>query len=108
VFLWGRVHIDFLLQETGALENQKGDLIHEIDDLRVSVNHLKRYQRIVDLAQKQGLAFVDASDYKPLIVNFKGVEYYHIHRKTDLRIASVQDAITWVKRVGKKLTNSGQ
>ena len=73
-FLWGRVHIDFAVQELRNLEVEKESLIREIEELQVSVDTLHQFQRISELALQQGLTFVDRLKRHRLQVDFSGLE----------------------------------
>ena len=43
LFLWGRVHIDFNLQEIQSLKRKKEALLVRIDDLQIQINFLQQY-----------------------------------------------------------------
>ena len=60
-FLWGRVHIDFAVQELQNLEVERESMIRDIEELQASVDAMRQFQRISDLAIQQGLTFVDHS-----------------------------------------------
>lgn len=73
-YFWGRVQIDFVLRGNDRLEQRKRAFQRELDELRVQVNAMKSYQRIVDLAKKRGMVFVSASRLAELPVDMRGVE----------------------------------
>ena len=60
LYLWGSVQIDFVLRENDRLETSRRELDRVVNDLRIQVNGLKSYQRIVRLAHEQGLVILPA------------------------------------------------
>jgi hypothetical protein len=77
-FLWGRVHIDFAVQELQDLDLERESMIHNIEELQASVDALHQFQRISALALQQGLTFVDHSKRYRLPVDFSGLEAVYI------------------------------
>ena len=74
-YLWGSVQIDFNMRENDRLENKRQTLQREVDDLYIQVNKFKSYQRVVELARKQGMVFLSASRLEKLVVDMDGIEY---------------------------------
>lgn len=77
-FLWGRVHIDFAVQELQNLEVERESMIRDIEELQASVDAMRQFQRISDLAIQQGLTFVDHSKRVQLPVDFSGLDAVYI------------------------------
>lgn len=71
-YLWGSVQIDFILRENDHLESERRELESGVNTLRVQVDGLKSYQRIVRLAREQGLVFVPASRLAEIPVDLRG------------------------------------
>lgn len=69
VYLWGTVQIDFDLRQNDSLNRQKQNLQNEVNDLRIQVNSLTSYQRIVPLASEMGLVFLSAKHKRELFVD---------------------------------------
>jgi len=89
LFLWGRVHIDFVIQELDVLKVEKQSLLREIDDLRVQINDLQKYKRIVNLAKQQGLVVVDRSNSDYLSVDFSGLNVMQMPKQSGLQVAGL-------------------
>ena len=77
-FLWGRVHIDFAVQELQDLEFERESMIRDIEELQASVDALHQFQRISALALQQGLTFVNHSKRYRLPVDFSGLEAIYV------------------------------
>ncbi|MBN2105663.1 hypothetical protein JW835_16615 [bacterium] len=87
LFLWGRVHIDFVIQELEIQKIEKQSLLREIDDLRVQINDLQKYRRIVNLAKAQGLVIADRSNSESLMVDFSGLDGIQKYKRSGLQVA---------------------
>ena len=74
IYLWGTVQIDFDLRQNETLRQRIELLQTETNDLRIQVNTLASYQRIVTLASEMGLVFLSANHKKELIVDWKDQE----------------------------------
>lgn len=72
IFLWGKVQIDFRLRRNEELKIQRDRLKSEVVHLRLQISTKKRYQRIVHLAQEQGLVFISTGRLKNLEVEMPG------------------------------------
>lgn len=72
-YLWGKVQIDFRLRDNEALRNQRDHLKREVVHLRLQISTKSRYQRIVKLAQEQGLVFISTSRLKNLEVDMPDI-----------------------------------
>ena len=72
LYLWGSVQIDFVLRENDRLETSRRELDRVVNDLRIQVNGLKSYQRIVRLAHEQGLVILPASRLTEISVDLRG------------------------------------
>ncbi len=73
-YLWGKVQVDFVLRGNDRLEQKKRALQRELNDLRMQVNAMKSYQRITELAKKQGMVFVSANRLAELPVDLEGLD----------------------------------
>jgi|GEM_PF-996771 len=89
LYLWGKVQIDFVLRENDRYEQKIRNLQRETDDLRIQINHLRSYARIVGLAEKRGMTFVSASDQEELPVDMKGIDAHSEKRTVTLQYAGV-------------------
>ena len=65
---WGRVRIDIKIHENDQLKVDKKHMQDTVNDLRVTVNKMMSYQRIVSLASEGGMVFVSASNQANLYV----------------------------------------
>ena len=74
LYLWGTVQIDFDLRQNDRLKQEIESLQIETNDLRIKVNALASYQRIVTLASERGLVFLSANHKKELIVDWANQE----------------------------------
>jgi hypothetical protein len=72
-YLWGKIQIDFAVRKNAGLQRQCESLQHDIDDLRVDINHLKSYQRVTDKAQELGLVFLGSDQIEELPVDLSGL-----------------------------------
>ncbi|NQT23724.1 hypothetical protein HQ585_00050 [candidate division KSB1 bacterium] len=88
-YLGGKVHIEYVLRETGALGENKTVLERRTADLRVQVNALQSYDRIVAKAQEQGLVFVRHNDIADLHVDLEGIENLQNPSKSKLQLARI-------------------
>ena len=75
VYLWGTVQIDFDLRQNDSLKQKKQNLQNEVNDLRIQVNALASYQRIVPLASEMGLVFLSANHKRELFVEWKDMDF---------------------------------
>lgn len=73
-YLWGTVQIDFDLRENDSLEQKKQNLQDEVNDLRIQVNRLASYQRIVPIASEMGLVFLSANHKRELLIDWKNMD----------------------------------
>ena len=96
-YLWGKVQIDFVLRENQRLNRKKRSVQRVVDDLRIQVDALKRYQRIVELAKEQGMVFLSASQLDELTVDLNDVEDYRRIKDADVRYAG----FVWLGSVRK-------
>ena len=74
LYLWGKVHIAFDIRAANVLEEKKNRLEREINDLRVQVNSMKSYNRIVAMAKAQGMVILEPSLLVEMEVDFRGME----------------------------------
>ena len=70
LYLWGTVQIDFDLRQNDSLKRERESLLNETNDLRMQVNTLASYQRIVTLASEMGLVFLPANHKKELSIDW--------------------------------------
>jgi cell division protein FtsL len=89
LYLGGKVHIEYVLRETEALGESKAVLEKKAADLRIQVNALQGYDRIVRKAQEQGLVFVRHNDIAELQVDLKGIEHFQNNSKSKLQLARI-------------------
>ena len=68
---WGKVQIDFVLRENDRLKQERQTLEQEWNDLRLQVNALRRYDRIVEMAKQQGMVSLQKSNMAELPVELK-------------------------------------
>ena len=87
VYLWGKVQIEFILRKNDLLIREKITLQRRVNALRIEVNQKRRYERIVEMAKKQGLDFVSASCLKELPVDLKGLESDSPHKLDQVQYA---------------------
>lgn len=85
LYLYGRIQIDIVLREIDQMEQESAIIQQEIDDLRLQVNILKRYDRIFLLAKKHGLMAVRRSNELP--VDLSGLEEEVTQVGDDLKYA---------------------
>ena len=85
LYLYGRIQINIVLREIDQMEQESASIQQEIDDLRLQVNVLKRYDRIFLLAKKQDLRAVRRSNELP--VDLSGLEEEGIQVGDDLKYA---------------------
>ena len=85
LYLYGRIQINIDLREIDQMEQESAIIQQEIDDLRLQVNVLKRYDRIFLLAKKQGLMAVRRSNELP--VDLSGLEEEGAQVRNDLKYA---------------------
>ena len=74
VYLWGTVQIDFDLRQNDSLKLKKQNLQNEVNDLRIQVNALASYQRIVTLASEMGLVFLSANHKRELFIEWTDMD----------------------------------
>ena len=86
-YLWGKVQIDFVLRENQRLDRKKKSVQRVVDDLRIQVDALKHYQRIVELAKEQGMEFLSASQLDELTVDLNDVKDRRRIEDSDVRYA---------------------
>lgn len=86
-YLWGKVQIDFVLRENQQLSRKNRSVQRVVDDLRIQVDALKRYQRIVELAKKQGMEFLSASQLDELTVDLDDIGDNRRIGESDVRYA---------------------
>jgi len=86
-YLWGKVQVDFVLRGNDRLEQKKRVLQRELNDLRVQVNAMKSYQRITELAKKQGMVFVSANRLAELSVDLDGLDVPINVQEYELQVA---------------------
>ncbi|MBN1780198.1 hypothetical protein JW948_03665 [bacterium] len=89
LFLWGRVHIDFVLRDIDTLRREKEALTREVDDLNLQVNALQHYQRIKVLAMKQGLIEAEKVDRRELAVDFSGLRDTGAFQTAGIQVAGL-------------------
>ena len=85
LYLYGRIQINIVLREIDQMEQERAIIQQEIDDLRLQVNVLKRYDRIFLLAKKQGLMAVRRSNEIP--VDLSGLEEEGTQVRDDFKYA---------------------
>ena len=100
-YLWGKVQIDFVLRENQRLNRKKRSVQRVVDDLRIQVDALKRYQRIVELAKEQGMEFLSASQLDELTVDLNDIEDHRRIEDSDIRYAGFVWLGSRPKRVKK-------
>ncbi len=86
-YLWGTVQIDFDLRQNETLKRKIELLQVETNDLRIQVNTLASYQRIVTLASEMGLVFLSANHKKELVVDWKDQEMYLDEEEAQIQYA---------------------
>ena len=86
-YLYGKVQINFLLQENEDLKREKQKLQSELGGLRIQVNTMKRYERIVEEAEKIDMVVLSASQLEKLPVDVKGLERESEDKEYSLRYA---------------------
>ena len=97
--LWGKVEIDLVLRENDQLEQKRVKLQREVDELKVQINTKKRYQRIVPLANKQGMRFLSAEDVTVLNVDLSGLGTIKYTVGKDLKYAGFEPiGLRWERR----------
>jgi cell division protein FtsL len=87
IYLYRKVEVDFSLRGNDELRRESQRIRSELGGLRIQVNDMKRYERIVELAKKQGLDFLSASQLKELPVDMKGMELHPEVEEYSLRYA---------------------
>jgi cell division protein FtsL len=87
IYLYRKVEVDFSLRGNDELRRESQRIRSELGGLRIQVNDMKRYERIVELAKKQGLDFLSASQLKELPVDIKGMELHPEAEEYSLRYA---------------------
>ncbi len=97
-YLWGKVQVDFVLRENQQLDRKKKSVERVVDDLRIQVDALKRYQRIVELAKEQGMEFLSASQLDELTVDLNNVEDHRRIEDSDVRYAG----FVWLNHLPKR------
>ena len=88
-FLWGKVQVDIVLQDTDSLESEKKAVLREIDALKVQIEAMKSSQKISALAMQQGLVYLSSGNVEELEVDLDGVELQGEIRKNDLTLAGM-------------------
>ena len=73
VYVLGRVQINFSIHENDGLGKKVSRVQAEVDALFVQVSAKKSYRRIVKLAQKQGLVFLNSSQIGEVVVDLEGL-----------------------------------
>lgn len=74
-YLWGKVQIDFEYRKNQSLGSEKSKLEKEIKGLRTQIHVLESYQRITELARKQGMVFLSPTRVQKLYVDLEGIEH---------------------------------
>jgi cell division protein FtsL len=87
LYLHGGVQADLILRQIDELEKEQTRLQHEVNGLRSQINTLKRYDRIVRLARKQGL--VDAPPFRKLPVDMRGMNPLPVQQSQPFRYAGI-------------------
>jgi len=88
-YFWGKVRVDLNIHENDQLKLEKRRLQNEVNDYRAQVQELMSYQRIVDLAEKQGLILLSADNQDNLPVKMKGLRPEHEDVATRLQYAGL-------------------
>ena len=88
-YLWGKVEIDFVLRENDGLKDRKFALQRERDDLRLQVDGMRSYQRIVRLAKEQGMVVLSSNRMAELTVDLTGVDTYLSGEASGLKYAGI-------------------
>lgn len=102
-YFWGKVQIDFILRKNDQLRQEKQTFQRELDELRVHVNAMKSYQRIVSLAEERGMVFPSTSNLEYLPVDLTGIKSVLEKNEYELEYA------TFTLKVKKQdLTRSGR
>jgi len=101
LFVWGRVQIDFDIQELELMQIEKQSLLRDIDDLHVKINEMQQYKRIVELAKKQGLVFVGRSNHANLAVDFTGLEMFRSMTSGGIQIAGLGPVNGSIRQTGQ-------
>ncbi len=96
-YLWGKVQINFALQQNDRLKKKERTLQLEADNLRSQVDAMRSYKRIVELAQEQGMVSLSPSRVAELQVDMKGIEFPN-NSKYKLRYAGFAS----LKRSGRE------
>lgn len=87
-YILGRVQINFAIHENDRLEKKISRLQTEVDVLFVQVSAKKSYERVVKLAQKQGLVFLNSSQIAEVPVDLEGLSPYSV-MDASLRYAGI-------------------
>ena len=99
LYLWGRVQIDLVLRENGALGQEKQNVQSEIDVLRAQVNSMKGYQQIIEKAKSRGMVFLSTARRAELPVDLKGLKSPVELQENDLQLAGMDPfGIPWKLR----------
>ena len=88
-YFWGKVRVDLSIHENHQLKLEKRRMQNEVNDLRAQVQELMSYQRIVDLAEKQGLVVLSADNQDNLPVKMKGLSSEYKDTATRLQYAGL-------------------
>jgi len=89
-FLWGKVQVDIVLQDTDRLESRKKAILREIDGLKVEIEAMKSSQKISARAMQQGLVYLSSGNVGELEVDLDGVDMQGEIRKSDLTLAGLE------------------
>jgi hypothetical protein len=86
-YLWGRVEIDFIIRENDALLEKKSSLQRSVDDLRIQVDTLKGYHRVVEFVKKRGMVSISANKLSELPVDLDGIEFHPSLGEVEIKYA---------------------
>ena len=87
LYLHGGVQADLVLRQIDELEKEQTRLQQEVNGLQGQINTLKRYDRIVRLARKEGL--VEAPPFRKLPVDMRGIKPLPARQRQPFRYAGV-------------------
>ncbi|MBN1893179.1 hypothetical protein JW906_01740 [bacterium] len=89
-YLWGKVQVDIVLQDTDRLESEKKAILREIDGLKIEIEAMKSSQKISAMAMRQGMVYLSSASVEELEVDLDGVRMQAEIRKNDLTLAGME------------------
>ncbi len=92
-YLYGKVQIHVDLKRIDKIAEEMKSLERKRDNLRINVNGLKGYQRIVREAKKQGLVFVDSDKMSKIYIEFDKEEKGRIQDRGKVHYAGMSGIV---------------